>query len=221
VKNRVKKIKMMRVGDLKPSASNWRTHPPEQQRAMEAALTELGFAGALVARETEDGELEIIDGHLRFEKLDPNEKVPVVITDFNKDEADKMITVFDPIGALAGVNNEKLGALKEQITFDSHDLQAVLDSIQLDKSEPQKSNEAEGIPGSDQAEIIPEMELQPDEHYDYVIVLATRRQDWNRLTALLNLKKTRKPRTSKVWPGESDRRRKAHRDAGQCRSTGS
>ena len=95
-KNRAKDIRMVRADDLRPSPDNWRTHPAEQRRAMQAALDEIGFAGAFVVREAEDGELVIIDGHLRHEELPPDTMVPAVVTDFDEAEAGKLLATFDP-----------------------------------------------------------------------------------------------------------------------------
>lgn len=53
------------------------------------------------------------------------------------------------------------------------------------------------------ADQIESMELQPFEHYDYVLVLARRTHEWNRLCELLDLQDVRKPRTSQVGVGRA------------------
>jgi hypothetical protein len=180
---------MVKAGDLRPSPDNWRTHPPEQRRAMQAALEEIGFAGAFVVREDDAGELVIIDGHLRQEELPLDTMVPAVITDFDEQEAGKLLATFDPISALAGVDAQRLADLKKKIEFDSHDLQAILDSIRIPGgNKAAEEGAAQTVVGGDGPQIIPEMELQPNEHYDYVLVLATNRHDWNRLVFLLDIK---------------------------------
>jgi hypothetical protein len=46
--------------DLVPNPRNWRTHPPEQERALAGALSEVGWvAGVIVNRTTGN----VVDGH--------------------------------------------------------------------------------------------------------------------------------------------------------------
>ena len=56
LKNRIKELRHIRAGDLHPNPRNWRTHPAPQQAALQAVLEEVGIAGALIARETADGQ---------------------------------------------------------------------------------------------------------------------------------------------------------------------
>jgi hypothetical protein len=77
IRDRVKELRRVRAGDLRPSPKNWRTHSAAQADALRGLLAEVGFAGALLARELPGGELELIDGHLRAETL-PDEPVPVL-----------------------------------------------------------------------------------------------------------------------------------------------
>ena len=49
----------------------------------------------------------------------------------------------------------------------------------------------------DQPDEVPAMELQPYEHYDYVIVLARRTHEFNRLVELLGLQRVHKPESTK------------------------
>ena len=79
-RDRIKELRRVRAGDLRPCPWNWRDHPPEQREALEAILAEVGFAGAGLARELEDGSLELIDGHMRAE-LDLDQEMPVLILD--------------------------------------------------------------------------------------------------------------------------------------------
>lgn len=74
----------MRAGNLVPHERNWRRHPPAQRRHLQAILQEVGFAGAVLAREV-DGRLQLIDGHLRAEML-PEEQVPVIVLDVDERE---------------------------------------------------------------------------------------------------------------------------------------
>lgn len=76
---------------------------------MKGMLEDIGFAGASLARETEEG-LMLIDGHLRKE-LALDEEVPVLILDVTEEEADKLLAFFDPIVGLAKADAGKLQEL--------------------------------------------------------------------------------------------------------------
>jgi len=92
---------------------------------MKAALGEIGFADAVLARETADG-LELIDGHLRTEMV-PDEKIPVLVLDVTEAEADKLLATLDPLAAMATTDAAKLGDLISHLTVSSKDLQQVVD----------------------------------------------------------------------------------------------
>ena len=51
VRDRIKSLRRVRAGDLIPHPKNWRRHPAGQAAAMRAALSEIGYAGALLARD--------------------------------------------------------------------------------------------------------------------------------------------------------------------------
>lgn len=109
-KDRIKSLRRVRAGDLKANAKNWRTHPDEQRSAVTAVLEDVGWADAVIARELDDGTLEVIDGHLRA-GLDPDAKIPVLIVDLTDEEADKVLATFDPITAMAEADTDMLRSL--------------------------------------------------------------------------------------------------------------
>lgn len=100
IRDRVKELRRVRAGDLRPNPRNWRAHPTAQRNALCGLLAEIGFAGAVLARELADGSLELIDGHLRAEIL-PDSLVPVLVLDVDEGEARKLLALLDPISALA------------------------------------------------------------------------------------------------------------------------
>lgn len=110
IRDRVKEFRRVRAGSLRPNPRNWRTHPSRQQDALRGVLAEVGFASAIVARELEDGSLEIIDGHLRAETV-PDAEVPVVVLDVDEREAAYLLATMDPLAALAEANAEALDLL--------------------------------------------------------------------------------------------------------------
>ena len=124
VKDRIKELRRVSVGELLANPKNYRKHPQRQRQALREVLARIGFADALLARETERG-LELIDGHLRKEELDPKQKVPVLILDVNEREADEILLTLDPLAGMANIDAEKLEALTGLIEFDSTMLSSI------------------------------------------------------------------------------------------------
>jgi DNA modification methylase len=141
-RDRVKEFRRVPASQLKANPKNWREHPPEQQRAMQGVLDEVGIAGALLARETPDG-LELIDGHLRTEMADDTEW-PVLVLDVDENEADVLLASVDPIGALAKTNADQLASLLGQIETENADLDSLLS--ELEKSIPTQIADGETDP---------------------------------------------------------------------------
>ncbi|HTU27316.1 MAG TPA: hypothetical protein VMF30_18045, partial [Pirellulales bacterium] len=102
--------------------------PTDQRDALRGVLAEVGYAGALLARELADGSLELIDGHLRAETT-PDALVPVLVLDVNESEAAKLLASFDPLSALAETNHEALQALLAQVETESQALGRLLDDL--------------------------------------------------------------------------------------------
>jgi DNA modification methylase len=110
---------------LRPNPRNWRTHPEKQLNAIRGVLAEVGFAGAELARELEDGTLELIDGHARAEVAGTAE-VPVLVLDVNEAEANKILATFDPIGAMADSDAAKLDAVLRDVETANEDLSQMI-----------------------------------------------------------------------------------------------
>jgi hypothetical protein len=117
IRDRVKELRRVRARDLLPNPKNWRTHPAAQQDALRGVLAEIGYADALIARETPEG-LVLIDGHLRAETT-PDAEVPVLVLDVSEVEADKLLLTLDPLAALAEADRESLESLLTAVETDS------------------------------------------------------------------------------------------------------
>ncbi len=109
-RTRVVGLRSVKASDLKRHPRNWRRHPPFQRKALDEILTRIGFAGALIARVDDEGDLVLIDGHLRRE-VAGDELIPVVVVDVDEAEADLLISTWDPLGALATADPEALADL--------------------------------------------------------------------------------------------------------------
>jgi DNA modification methylase len=127
IRDRIVDLRRVRARNLRPHPKNWRTHPKHQQEALRGILAEIGYADALLARETPEG-LQLVDGHLRAETT-PDQEVPVLVLDLTEEEADKLLVSLDPLAATAGKNDEVLRALLAGIDTESDPLRALWDEL--------------------------------------------------------------------------------------------
>jgi hypothetical protein len=128
VRDRIKELRRVPASALRPNPRNWRSHPDAQRDALRGALAEIGFASALLARELDDGSLELVDGHLRAETT-PDAIVPVLVLDVTEDEAAKLLLTLDPMSALAGTDQARLAELLTTTQFTSPQLDALLTGL--------------------------------------------------------------------------------------------
>lgn len=126
-RDRIKEFRRVKASDLVPNPRNWRQHGEAQREAMRGVLEEIGYAGALLARETPEG-LVLIDGHLRRD-MTPDQEVPVLILDVTEAEADQLLAIFDPLSAMAHADEEALQALLADVHFESDALTTLLATL--------------------------------------------------------------------------------------------
>lgn len=126
MRNRVKELRFVKASELTPCADNWRLHPKRQRDLMKSVLQTIGYADALVARETEDGALVLIDGHLRAD-VSPNVEVPVLIVDLNEQEAKELLLVHDPIGAMAERDDDAVSRLLQDFEATNETLERFIE----------------------------------------------------------------------------------------------
>jgi ParB-like chromosome segregation protein Spo0J len=128
VRDRIKELRRVRAGDLRPHPRNWRLHPDSQRNALRGILAEVGFADALLARELPDGQLELIDGHLRAETL-PEQELPVLVLDVDEAEANKLLATLDPLSEMAETDRPRMAELIDHLDVDNEDVNALLQTF--------------------------------------------------------------------------------------------
>lgn len=138
IRDRIKSFRRVRVSELHAHPKNWRKHPDSQRSAMSAVLDEIGFADALLVRETDSG-LQIIDGHLRAD-LAKDQEVPVLVLDVTEAEAEKILATHDVITGLAEDDTDLLRALTHDITFDENALTELLDELTAEQESAEPPN---------------------------------------------------------------------------------
>jgi hypothetical protein len=119
IQNRIKELRYVEA-----NPNNWRRHPKAQKNALKGILSDIGYADALIAYETEDG-LMLIDGHLRAETT-PDMILPVLVTDLNETEANKLLATLDPLAAMAENDATTLAKLLEHISLEETQLTELL-----------------------------------------------------------------------------------------------
>ena len=130
-RNRIKELRNVSAKELLSNPKNWRVHPEEQELALNAIMNTIGFCDALMARETEDGELILIDGHLRKD-LAADAEVPVLVVDLTEKEADFILATHDGITGMAETDEEKLDALLLECAKDGEYNQSIAEVIYED-----------------------------------------------------------------------------------------
>ena len=131
LRDRIKELRRVSAHELQPNPKNWRTHPVAQQDALRGVLAEVGIAGAVLARETAEGGLMLIDGHLRTDVMHDQE-IPVLVLDVDEAEADKLLATIDPLAAMAEADAGKLDQLLREIDTGSEALQEMLAKLAED-----------------------------------------------------------------------------------------
>lgn len=114
--------------DLRANPRNWRLHPENQRAALRAALSGIGWVQqVIVNRQTG----LLIDGHARVEEAlrAGEESVPVVYVDLTDDEERKALAMIDPIGSLAGTDEETLRLLAESAAAIAPGVEAALEAL--------------------------------------------------------------------------------------------
>jgi hypothetical protein len=137
IRDRIRELRRVPAGELRPNPRNWRTHPESQREALRGLLAEVGYAGALLARELEDGSLQLIDGHLRAETT-PDAVVPVLVLDVTAAEADKILLTHDSVAAMAEPDHEQLTALLADAEFISPEVNELLAGLTRLAAETEK-----------------------------------------------------------------------------------
>ena len=127
MKDRVKELRRDPASELRANPKNWRRHPPSQEAALRGVLEDIGFADAVIARETDDG-LELIDGHLRQEVMG-DQVIPVLIVDVTAEEADKMLLTYDPLAMMAHADQDQLLHLLRDTQFEAKAVNDMLEAV--------------------------------------------------------------------------------------------
>lgn len=127
IRDRIKELRRVKASELIPNPKNWRVHPVAQQEGLRTMLAKVGYADAVIVRETSAG-LMLVDGHMRAE-VTPDVEVPVLVTDLTEAEADEVLATLDPISQMATPDVDALKALIEGLDKGNEQLNTLLEDI--------------------------------------------------------------------------------------------
>jgi len=111
---------------------NWRIHPQSQQEALAGVLDEVGWVDEVIVNKQTGF---VLDGHLRVAlAISQEEKsVPIKYVDISEDEEILMLSIFDPIAAMAETDRAKLEEVFQDIQTDDERVMKALATIAEDK----------------------------------------------------------------------------------------
>ena len=183
VRDRIKELRRVPASELIPNPKNWRAHPNAQREALKGVLAEIGYADALLVRETKEG-LMLVDGHLRAETT-PDSEVPVLVLDIDEGEADVMLATLDPLAAMAEVTEDPLRRLTESIEVESAAVREMLDALLEGGATAVNGN-------SGGAEVLLDQAIQLKPQREYVVVVCDTDSEFAALKRLLQLQIVRR-----------------------------
>ena len=137
--------------ELAEHPENWKHHPEAQVEGLEAVISEVGWAGALLLNERTG---RLLDGHAR-KKLNPellvDGKVPVLVGSWSDDQERMILATLDPLASMAEQNESALQELLGQLETEEPALQKLLADLAEsvpDLEDLAGSDEKGGMPGA-------------------------------------------------------------------------
>lgn len=127
IRDRVVELRRVPASELLANPKNFREHGEAQRKAMQGLFTEIGYADALIARETPEG-LQLLDGHMR-QGLSEDQEVPVLIVDLDDAEADALLLSHDPVGLMAKFDDVAFADLVKSVRDEGKNMEAFIDDL--------------------------------------------------------------------------------------------
>jgi len=200
-------VQKVPIGDLRYLKSNYREIPTTNMAGLKNSLKHFGQQLPLIVNKNT---MEVVGGNQRLKAMKEMgwENVEVVFVDLDEKEADMLALALNNPG-IQGQYSEKVNDLLENLRKSDLNL---FDSLKLydlaQKGKDLATGVTKGMIRGDH--VIPEMELQPYEHYDYILILADNTHDWNWLCSFFEIERVRDPiKKQKIGLGRAIRAKKA------------
>lgn len=172
------RLEWIEAGSLADNPANWRRHSQEQLQTIKELIEdpEIGWAGVFLYNERTK---RLIDGHARKSVVAPKTLVPVLIGDWNEEAERKILATLDPVWAMASGSTEAYEALVQSLDVDGLWTRDLIHQTMrgMDAAASAAADEDEQANGAPAPEL-PNMECQPFEHYDYVMLIFRNDQDF-------------------------------------------
>lgn len=121
-------IRTVRASELQADPRNYRGHPEHQEDAVRLALAEVGNVIPLLARENADGQLILIDGHLRAQ-IYGDQEVPVIVLNVSEHQAGVLLASYNELTGRARVEESALQDLVRSLQGISDETMELLSTV--------------------------------------------------------------------------------------------
>ncbi|MBN2377043.1 MAG: hypothetical protein JXD22_11620 [Sedimentisphaerales bacterium] len=184
------RLEWIAAGTLTENPSNWRKHSAEQMHSLSDLLEDpdIGWAGACLFNERTK---RLIDGHARRKAVSPETPVPVLVGNWSEDAERKILATLDPVGAMAEGDLNAYKELQAMIDAESLWVRDLIHNTTASLSGEQDATDAgEGDP-DELGPKHPELDQQPFEHLDYLMLMFRDDQDFQQACELLGIKRVK------------------------------
>lgn len=183
------RLEWIEAGSLAENPLNWRRHSQEQLSSLRELVSdpEIGWAGACLYNERTG---RLIDGHARRSIVDPKTPVPVLVGSWSEEAEAKILATLDPVSAMAAGDEEAYRKLIEMVQADGLWVRDLMHNVAAGLA---AQGDGDGDAGKDDelpaGSTLPQMECQPFEHYDYLMLVFRHDQDFQQACELLEIRK--------------------------------
>jgi hypothetical protein len=182
------RLEWIEAGSLAENPLNWRRHSQEQLHSLRELLDDpdIGWAGACLYNERTG---RLIDGHARRSIVDPKTPVPVLVGSWSEDAEARILATLDPVAAMANGDVEAYRKLTEMVRADGLWVRDLMHNVAAGlTAQAEAADEQEPDPESP-GSTLPQMECQPFEHHDYLLLMFHHDQDFQQACELLEIRK--------------------------------
>ena len=113
--------------------------------------------------------------------------MPVLVGDWSEEAEKKILATLDPVGAKAQGDAEAYAALVESVQAESLWVRDLIHNTQAGLVAAGDDGDEE--PAPEQSSVLAQMECQPFEHHDYIMLLFRNEQDFQQACEVLGIKK--------------------------------
>jgi hypothetical protein len=180
------RLEWIEAGSLTENPLNWRRHSPEQLQSIRDLLSDpdVGWAGACLYNERTK---RLIDGHARKTVADPKTPVPVLVGDWSEEAEKKILATLDPVASMAQGDADAYAALVESVQAESLWVRDLIHNTQAGLIAAGEEGDEE--PAQEPSTVLAQMQCQPFEHHDYIMLIFSNEQDFQQACERLGIQK--------------------------------